>query len=252
MSMAILIICLASGGSSFISFLFNRRKPTKMGQRITYVLAFISLCAAITSGALGYWASIETEEQLQLAHTQASEASEQADRAQAQITEIRTPRRMEPETKRMLVAKLKPHAGQKYDMKVFRDQDSLELAPAIQAILQEAGWVYTNVYLRYATRYAETRDDGVFIISGKVETRRTSEARMALHGALIEAGLYDDSSVVNPVSCGKSTGPIQVGSKITRIPCSDSSIHVTKLVFIVLDDVIPEDTLVLHVGKERL
>ena len=40
----------------------------------------------------------------------------------------------------MLVAKLKPYAGQKYDMKVFRDQDSLELAPAIQAILEEAGW----------------------------------------------------------------------------------------------------------------
>ena len=54
MSMAMLIICLVLGGSSFISFLFNRRKPTKMRQRITYVLAVISLCAAITSGALSY------------------------------------------------------------------------------------------------------------------------------------------------------------------------------------------------------
>ena len=129
MSMVMLIICLVSGGLSFISFLFNRRKPTKKRRRITYVLSVILLFAAITSGALSYWASLETEEQLQLAHTQASEASEQADRAQAQITKIRTPRRMEPETKRMLVAKLKPYAGQKYDMKVFRDQDSLELAP---------------------------------------------------------------------------------------------------------------------------
>ena len=252
MSMAMLIICLASGASSFISFLFNRRKPTKMGQRITYVLAVTSLFAAITLGALGYWASIETEEQLQLAHDQASEASVQADRAQAQITEIRTPRRMELETKRMLVARLKPYAGQKYDMKVFRDQDSLELAPAIQAILEEAGWVYTNVYPRYATRYAETRDDGVWLVSGKVETRRTSEARMALHGALTEAGLYDDSTVINPVGCAETTGPIQVGTKLTRIPCSESSIQISKIEFIVLDDVIPEDTLVLHVGKERL
>ena len=223
MSMAMLIICLVSGGSSFISFLFNRRKPTKMGQRITYVLAFISLCAALTSGSLGYCASIETEEKLQLAHTKAN-------RAQAQITEIRTPRRMEPEIKRMFVARLKPYAGQKYDMKVFRDQDSLELAPAIEAILEKAGWVYTNVYPRHATRYAETRDDGVWIISGKVETRRTSEARMALHGALIEAGLYDDSNAVNPVSCAKITGPIQEGTKITRIPCSDSPIQSMELV----------------------
>ena len=201
---------------------------------------------------LGYWASIETEEQLQLAHDQAFEASEQADRAQAQITEIRTPRRMEPETKRMLVARLKPYAGQKYDMQVFRDQDSRELAPAIQAILEEAGWVYTNVYPRHATRYAETRDEGVFIISGKVETKRTSEARMALHGALIEAGLYNDSNALIPVNCVESTGPIQVGTKITRIPCSESSIQSMRVKFTVHDDVIPEDTLVLHVGKERL
>ena len=252
MSMTMLIICLVSGGSSFISFLFNRRKPIKMGQRITYVLAVISLCAAITSGALGYWASIETEEQLKLAHAQASEASEQADRAQAQITEIRTPRRMEPETKRMLVARLKPYAGQKYDMQVFRDQDSLELAPAIQAILEEAGWVYTNVYPRHATRYAETRNDGVWLKSGKVETRRTSEARMALHGALIEAGLYDEPNAFTSKYCAKITGTIQEGSKITRIPCSDSSIQSMELIFTVYDDVIPEDTLVLHVGKERL
>ena len=250
--MVMLIICLVSGGLSFISFLFNRRKPTKKRRRITYVLSVILLFAAITSGALSYWASLETEEQLQLAHTQASEASEQADRAQAQITKIRTPRRMEPETKRMLVAKLKPYAGQKYDMKVFRDQDSLELAPAIQAILEEAGWVYTNVYPRHATRYAETRDEGVFIISGKVETRRTSEARMALHGALIEAGLYDDSNALIPVNCVESTWPIQVGAKITPIPCSDSPIQIIEIDFTVHDDVLPEDTLVLHVGKERL
>ena len=159
---------------------------------------------------------------------------------------------MEPETKRMLVARLKPYAGQKYDMQVFRDQDSLELAAAIEAILEEAGWVSTNVYPRYATRYAETRDDGVWLMSGKVETRRTSEARMALHGALIEAGLYDDSSALNPVNCVKITGPIQEGTKFTRIPCSESSTQIIKIDFTVRDDVIPEDTLVLHVGKERL
>ena len=252
MSMAMLIICLLSGGSSFMSFLFNRRKPTKMGQRITYVLAVISFLSAIASGALGYWASNETEDRLQLVRDQAFEASVQAGRAQAQITEIRTPRRMEPETKRMLVASLKPYAGQKYDMRVFRDQDSLELALAMQAILEGAGWVYTNVYPRYATRYAETRDDGVWLISGKVETRRTSEARMALHGALNEAGLYDDSTALTPKYCVESTGPIQEGTKLTPIPCSESSVQAIEPFFTLHDDVIPEDTLVLHVGKERL
>ena len=252
MSMAMLIFCLFLAGLSFISFLFSRRPPTKMGRRIACVFALISFIAAITLGVLGYWASVETEDQIQLAHDQASDASVQAVRAQAQITEIRTPRRMEPETKRMLVARLKSYAGQKYDMQVFRDQDSLELATAIQAILEEAGWVYTNVYPRDATRYAETRDDGVWLISGRVETRRTSEARTALHGALNEAGLYDDSTAFTPVNCAESTGPIQEGTKVTPIPCSESPIKSIKLGFTVHDDVIPEDTLVLHVGKERL
>ena len=243
MSIALFIISVALAILGFGSQRF-RIKSTKWKYTI--------LGLALLSAVLGYWASIETEEQLQLAHDQAFEASEQADRAQAQITEIRTPRRMEPETKRMLVARLKPYAGQKYDMQVFRDQDSLELAPAIQAILEEAGWVYTNVYPRHATRYAETRDEGVFIISGKVETKRTSEARMALHSALIEAGLYNDSNALIPVNCVESTGPIQEGTKLTRIPCSESSVQSITIGFTVRDDVIPEDTLVLHVGKERL
>ena len=253
MSLAVSIFSVVSLALTFISFLVDHLKPTKWGKRIKFVLAVVSFTAGITAIWLNYVADIETGDQLQLAHDQASEAIVQADRAQAQITEIRTPRRMDPETKRMLAARLKPHAGQKYDMKVFRDQDTLELATAIQTILEEAGWVYTNVYPTQATRrYAETRNDGVFIISGKVETRGTSEARKALHDALIEAGLYDDSSAFIPVSCGESTGPIQEGTKVTPIPCSESSIQSIELDFTVHDEVIPDDTLVLHVGKERL
>ncbi|MDE0342558.1 MAG: hypothetical protein OXK82_05205 [Deltaproteobacteria bacterium] len=242
----ILIICLVSAGLSLISSRVGRRKPTKRKQRITNVLAVILFFSAITSGWLGYRASIETEDQ-------AAETIERVDRAEAQITDIRTPRRMEPETKRMLAARLKPYAGQKYDMKVFGDQDSLELATAIQTILEERGWVYTNVYpIHSRRRYAETSDDGVFIISGKAETRRTSEARIALRGALIEAGLYDDSNAFNPVSCIKISGPIQNGTKVTRIPCSESAIQSIEIGFTIRDEVIPDNTLVLHVGKERL
>ena len=208
---------------------------------------------ALLSAALALWANIETEEQLKLVGDQAFEASVQADRAQAEITEIRTPRRMEPETTRMLFAKLKPYAGQKYDMKVFGDHDSLDLARALQTILEETGWVYTNVYPKHANRrYAETRDGGLFIISGKVETRRVSEAKMALHAALIEAGLYDDSSAFTPESCGQVTGPIQEGAKVTRIPCSESSVRFIELDSTIHDEVIPDDVLVLHVGKARL
>ena len=217
-----------------------------------YVLAVILLVAAISSAGVTYWASIKAERQLQLAYAKAAEAIVQADRAQTQITEIRTPRRMAPETKGMLVARLKPYAGQKYDMKVFRDEDSLELARVLQTIFREAGWVYTNVYPRHARRYAETHDDGMWVVSGKMQTGRTSKAKSALEGGLHEAGLYDDSSALTPVNCVEGTGPIEQGTKLTPIPCSESEIQVIGVDFTVQDDVIPEDTLVLHVGKQRL
>ncbi len=246
MFLAMFIITVVSAALSFIFFIVGRRKPTKRGQCISYGLAGILFILAIASGGLSYLASIKTEER-------ASETIERVDSAEKQITEIRTPRRMEPETKHMLAARLKPYAGQKFDMKVFRDQDSLELATAIQTILEEAGWVYTNVYLKHAERrYAETDDGGVFIISSKVETSRVYEARMALQDALIEASLYDDSSALDPVACVESTGPIQKGTKIMPIPCSESPIQFIELDFTIHDEVIPEDTLVLHVGKERL
>ena len=251
MSMTIFIIGLILTVLSLISSLLTRRPLTKRGKRITDVLPAISFFAGITLVWLSYQTSIEKEDQLQLAHDQASEAIVQADKAQAEITEIRTPRRMEPETKRMLAARLKPYAGQKFDMKVFRDEDSLELATAIQTILTKAGWVYTNVYPRYATRYAETPDDGMWLIAGKGETTKTSEARTALHGALNEAGLYDDSTAFTPVNCVESTAPPQEGTKVTPIPCSESPIKSIEIDFISRDDVIPEDTLVLHVGKAR-
>lgn len=244
-SMALLIISVVSGALLLISFLVGRRKLTKRWNRISYATAVISCLAIITSGVLSYWTSIETKSQLQLTRDQVNES-------QAQIVEIRTPRRMEPETRRMLVARVRPYVGQKYDMQVFRDQDSLELASAIQSILEEAGWLYTNVYPKYATTYPETRDDGLFIISGIEESRRTSKAKTALEGALNEAGLYDDSTVLTPVSCVESIAPIQEGSKLTEIPCSESPIQITGVDFTVRDGVIPEDTLVLHIGKKRL
>ena len=242
----VFIIGLVSAGVSLLSSRVGRRKPTKRGKRITDILAVILFIAAITSVALGYWTNIKTE-------SQASETIERVDRAEVQITEIRTPRRIVPESKRVLVERLNPYAGQKYDMKVFRDHDSLELASTIQAVLREAGWVYTNVYPKHGNRrYAETRDEGVFIVSSRAETKRTTEARTALHGALNEARLYDDSSAFIPMNCVATTEPIRVGTKITRIPCSESPIQSIKVIFTVHDDVIPEDTLALNIGKDRL
>ena len=252
MPKALLIICLVSATLTLVSFLIDRRKRTRTGQRITHALAVISFGAGVSSGGLNYWASMDAKRQLERAHEKAAEAAAQAAAAQAQITEIRTPRRMAPETKGMLLARLKPHAGQKYDVKVFRDQDSLELARGLQTIFQEAGWLYTNVYPRQGTRPAETDSEGVWTIVGKGQTRSTSDAKSALDGALHEAGLYDDSKLFTPVNCVEIKGPIEVGSKFTPIPCSESEVRITGLGIRVQDDVIPGDTLVLHVGKQRL
>ena len=74
----------------------------------------------------------------------------------------------------------------------------------------------------------------------------------ALQGALTEADLYDDSTVIRPIDCVEVTGPIEQGTNFTRTPCSETGFQVTGLDFTVHDSVIREDTLVLHVGKQRL
>lgn len=252
MPMKLLILCIVLATLSLVSFVIDRCRQTKKVQGITYTLAGISFVAGMSSALLSYQGNIETERQIQRAQEEAAEAAVQAEAANAQITEIRTPRRMTAETQDMLIARLKPYAGQKYDLKVFRDEDSLELTRALQTIFEEAGWMYTNVYPRDGTRHSETDEQGVWTISGNEPTIRTSEARSALDDALHEAGLYDDSSLLRPINCIEVTGPIERGTKVTRIPCSESEIRITGIDSTNHDDVIPEDTLVLHVGKQRL
>ena len=101
----------------------------------------------------------------------------------------------------MLIQLLKPYARQKYDMKVFRDQDSLELARALESIFEEAGWIHTRVFLTYKTDYAETGHAGVWVETAKDYVTEQSDAKSALHVGLEKSGLYNDSSVVRPIGC---------------------------------------------------
>ena len=225
-------IIIVLGILSFISGFVGLRKPTKTGRRVLLLISGTMAIAAITSGILGHLASIKTDDQL---------------------SEIRTPRRMEPETKRMFAAKMDLYAGQKFDMQVFRDHDSLELALDIQGILEEAGWVRTKVYpTRPRERYAETSEAGVQLVLGEVAERRTTAAKIALQSVLNEAGLYDDSTAFTPVSCVEVDDLPQVGSKVTPIPCSESFVKSIEIVeFTIHDKVIPDDTLVIRIGEYR-
>ncbi len=159
---------------------------------------------------------------------------------------------MEPETKRMLAARMELYEGQKFDMRVFRDDDSLWLARDIQDILEDVGWARTKVYpTRRGERYGETSETGMQLVLGDMSTRRTTAAMMALREVLDEAGLYDDAASFVPVNCIESDGDPQVGSKTTPIPCSESSIGPMELGFRLTDEVIPDDTLVILIGEHR-
>lgn len=229
---AIFIICLISSGLSLFYSRVGNHKPTKRIRHITDVIGVILFFAGVSAGYLSYMASVDTEKQ---------------------ITEIKTPRLMKTETQRMITSKIEMYSGQKYDMKVFGDVDSLELATSIQSALKEAGWIYTNVYPKHETRrYAETGDAGVFLVSGKGESKRTAESRAALRAVLEEIKLYDDLSLMTPVSCVEVTGPVQKGAKITSVPCSKTQARITGIDMDIKDALIPNDTLVIHVGKQRL
>ena len=252
MATAGLIISLISVAGAFISFELGRRSQTKTRQRVAYVLAVTLLVTGASSAWMSYRSSIDTEMKLELSHEEAAAATAKANAAQARIDEFRTPRRLEPETKATLAAKLKPYAGQKYDLKVFRDQDSLELANALATVLKEAGWVHTEVYLTYKTNYAETDREGVYVISPNEPTNSTSKARAALRRALQDGNLHDDSATIRPVACVEGTGATPETLKLKVIPCSESPIRTVEIGSTAIDDILPRDTLALHIGKHRL
>ena len=233
-----LVISLVSGSLSLVSLFVGFYKPTKRRKRISVSIAIVLFFTAAASGVLTYMDNRKTEARIV--------------GTEDQIVEIRTPRRMEPETKRMFAARLNLYAGQKFDMQVFRDHDSLELARDIHGILEEVGWVRTKVYPRRPREhYAETSDAGVQLVLGEVAERRTTAAMIALQSVLNEAGLYDDSTALTPVSCVEVDGLPQVGSKVRPIPCSESFVKSMEIEFTIHDKVIPDDTLVVRIGRNR-
>ena len=208
------------------------RNPSK--RAFAYAVAVVSGIVTIISGTSSYQESKEINE------------------IYDQIAGVETPRIMKPGIKRMLVVRLDQFAGQEYDMQVFRDKESLQIADDLRAILEEAGWVHTKVYpILQETGYAAAHEDvgGMWIMSSTAETESTSDAREALRSSLDEAGLYDDSAHFIPVSCGETTEPVQEGAKFNHVPCSESPIESLEISFTIRDEGIPEDTLVLHIGK---
>lgn len=251
MATAILITGLIAGGAGLTALVVNQKKGSKTAQSTVYALSLTAAATGTIGSGLGYWATTQAEEQLQAVEQEAAENRARGERTETRISEIRTPRRMDEETMMVFVDQLKPHRGQKYDMQVFRDEDSLELGRSMQAMLDEAGWVDTNIYPRDRTGFAETEEAGVWVMPGKVEGQRTAQARMALDHALKETGLYDVRSALKPLSCVESAGEPKVGTQLTRTPCSEIEIEIVEIEFTMYDEVIPEDTLVLHVGKHR-
>lgn len=251
MAIAILISGLIAGGAGLAALVVNQRKGSKTTQCTVYALSVTAVAAGTIGSGLGYRATTQAEEQLWAVGQEAAENRARGERTEAQISEIRTPRRMDEETMKAFVEQLKPHRGQKYDMQVFRDEDSLELGRSMHAMLDEAGWVDTNVYPRDRTGFAETEEAGVWVMPGKVEGQRTAQARMVLDHALKETGLYDVRSALKPQYCVESAGEPKVGTEITRRPCSEIEIEIVEIEITMYDEVIPEDTLVLHVGKHR-
>ena len=202
---------------------------------------------ALLSVVLGYFSTIDFDARLQQNQTETAEV-------QAQVNEIKRTRHMEPDEIDVLVAKVKPYAGQKFDMVVFRDQDSLNLARLIRFALQEAGWVREEVYPRHGEDYAYTHYDGVWFMDNSKENK-TDQARRALQSALTDAGLYtgpDQDSHFQHIGCIELTGPLQPSASFTKIPCSESRVSIGEIGFDVHGNSIPEDVLVVYLGEKRL
>ena len=86
----------------------------------------------------------QSQSQAASAEAQAAAANARAAEAQLELARIKAPRWIAPEDQQTLVARLKPFAGQRYDLTVFQDGESRNLLWSIYSLLNAAGWVYTE------------------------------------------------------------------------------------------------------------
>ena len=91
----------------------------------------------------------EADTKIEQSRKDAAEANARAEEAQLELARIIEPRTIAPEDQQTLIDRLKPFAGQRYDLTVFADSESQNLLWSIYRILNEAGWplrLYTNAH----------------------------------------------------------------------------------------------------------
>ena len=167
----------------------------------------------------------QSQNQAASAEAQAAVANARAAEAQLELARIKEPRRIAREDQQMLVARLTPFAGQRYDLTVFLDGESKNLLWSINSLLNAAGWVYTDglakgiaVSITPELKVQPSLLDGLgATIQIDMKSESTLRALAALRTGMEEAGL--------DFSAGGRHDPIENA---------------------------PSDLIVIYVGKKRL
>ena len=127
----------------------------------------------------------EAETKIEQSRRDAAEANARAEEAQLELARITEPRTISPEAQQTLIDRLKPFAGQRYDLTVFADSESQKLLWSIYRTLNEAGWVYTNAHTSVLERGMSVR------ITRDLTVRASVDAGIR---ASMQSDLRNDSS----------------------------------------------------------
>ena len=172
----------------------------------------------------------EADTKIEQSRKDAAEANARAEEAQLELARIIEPRTIAPEDQQTLIDRLKPFAGQRYDLTVFADSESQNLLWSIYRILNEAGWVYTNAHTSALER-------GISVRIARDLTVRTSV------DAGIRASMQNDMRNDSPTAI--TLAALKVSMKEAGLEFSAGFRHKPM-------ENVPADLIVIAVGEKRV
>ena len=172
----------------------------------------------------------EADTKIEQSRADAAEANARAEEAQLELARITEPRTIAPEDQQTLIDRLKPFAGQRYDLTVFADSESQRLLWSIYRTLNEAGWVYTNAH-------TSALESGMSLrITRNLTVRVSADTGIK---ASMQTGLRFDSPTAAALA------ELKVSMEEAGLEFSAGFLHNAK-------ENVPDDLIVIAVGEKRV
>ena len=165
----------------------------------------------------------QSDEQIAASNERAAAAESKAAEAELELIEFRKPRHVDAEQAELIIQRIKPFAGAKYDVgHSLDDRESMDFLWNLEPILPKAGWVHIDWDGGYVFTKPNWPGDHVYgrigVINVSIEIHPQSHDKLlpvaeALVGVLNEIGIAATVAAFNNSSTNTDAIHLLVGPK---------------------------------------